>query len=79
MAGQNYFPAIQARVRDAFPEFDEGAVRHASNKITNEIRRGHFDCYTIDVSRSRMDDDGNYVHFEVEAGGVLVYVRITVD
>jgi len=76
---RNHFPAIQARVREAFPEFDEGAVRHASNKITNEIRRGRFDVYNIDVSQGPMDDNGYYVHFEVEASGKTVYVRVTVD
>ncbi|MCP3017977.1 hypothetical protein [Cupriavidus basilensis] len=76
---RDHFAAIQARVREEFPEFDEGAVRHASNKITNEIRRGHFDCYNIDVSHGPMDDNGYYVHFEVEASGKMVYVRVTVD
>jgi hypothetical protein len=76
---QDYFPAIQARIREEFSEYDEGAVRHAANKITNEIRRGHFDCYYIEVSRVPLDDDGYYVHFEVEASGVTVYVRVTVD
>ncbi|WP_241300506.1 hypothetical protein [Burkholderia stabilis] len=75
----NFFPAIMAKVEAAFPEFDEGAVRHASNKITNKIRRGHFDCWRIDIGRAPMDDDGQYVHFEVEAKGVTVYVRVTVD
>ena len=77
--GENYFPAIQARVRAEFPEFGEGAVRHAANKITNEIRRGHFDCYYIEVSHAPLDNNGYYVHFEVEASGVTVYVRVTVD
>lgn len=76
---RNHFPAIQARVRAAFPEFDEGAVTHASNNITNKIRRGHFDCHNIDVDRAPMDDSGYYVHFEVEASGKTVYVRVTVD
>lgn len=76
---RNHFSAIQARVREAFPEFDEGAVRHASNKITNELRRGHYDIYNIDVSRDPMGDDGYFVHFEIEASGTTVYVRVTVD
>ena len=76
---QDHFGAIQARIREEFPEFDDGAVRHASNKITNELRRGHFDVYSIDVSRGPMGDDGNYVHFEVEASGNAVHVRVTVD
>jgi hypothetical protein len=76
---RDHFAAIQRRVREEFPEFDEGAVRHASNKITNEIRRGHFDVHNIDVSHGTMDDNGYYVHFEVEAGGTTVYVRVTVD
>jgi hypothetical protein len=76
---RDHFAAIQARVREEFPEFDEGAVRHASNKITNEIRRGHFDVYNIDVSHEPMGDDGYYVHFKVEASGKTVYVRVTVD
>ncbi|WCM21337.1 hypothetical protein NDK50_07790 [Paraburkholderia bryophila] len=76
---RGHFAAIQARVRKEFPEFDEGAVRHASNKITNELRRGHYDCYNIDVSHGPMGDDGYYVHFEVEASQKTVYVRVTVD
>lgn len=76
---RDHFAAIQARVREEFSEFDEGAVRHASNKIANEIRRGHFDVYNIDVSHGPMGDDGYYVHFEVEASGTTVYVRVTVD
>lgn len=76
---RDHFAAIQQRVRDAFPELDDGAVRHASNKITNEIRRGRFDVWNIDVSHSAMDDDGQYVHFEVEASGVTVHVRVTSD
>lgn len=76
---RDHFAAIQARVRQEFPEFDEGAVRHASNKITNEIRRGHFDVYNIDVSHGPMDDNGYYAHFEVVASGKTVYVRVTVD
>lgn len=78
-AGKNHFPEIQARVREAFPEFDEGAVRHASNNITNKIRQSHQDCWGVDVSRKPMNDDGYYNHFEVEASGKTVYVRITVD
>lgn len=76
---RDHFAAIQSRVREEFPEFDDGAVRHASNKITNEIRRGHFDVYNIDVSHGPMDDNGYYVHFNVEASGTTVYVRVTVD
>jgi hypothetical protein len=76
---RNHFPAIQDRVRSAFPEFDEGAVRHASNNITNKIRQSHQDCWGVDVSREPMGDDGYYSHFEVEASGKTVYVRITVD
>lgn len=76
---RDHFANIQARVRAEFPEFDEGAVRHAANKITNEIRRGHFDVYNIDVSHEPMDDQGYYVHFEVDASGKMVYVRVTVD
>lgn len=34
---RDHFAAIQARIREEFPEFDDGAVRHAANKITNEI------------------------------------------
>lgn len=79
IAERNYFAAIQARVRDEFPEFDDAAVKHASNKITNELRRGHYDCYNIDVSHTPLGDDGYYVHFEVEASGVTVHVRVTVD
>lgn len=75
----DFFPAIMGKVKAAFPEFDDGAVRHASNNITNKIRRGHFDCWGIDVDRSPMDDNGQYVHFEVEASGTVVYVRVTVD
>jgi hypothetical protein len=77
--GSNYFPALQARVREAFPEFDEGAVRHACNNIANQIRRGHFDCYGVEVDREPMDNCGYYVHFNVEASGKTVYVRVTVD
>jgi hypothetical protein len=76
---RDHFAAIQERVRAEFPEFDEGAVRHASNKITNELRRGHYDCWNIDVSHAPMGDDGCYVHFEVEASDTTVYVRVTVD
>lgn len=75
----DHFPRIQARVKEAFPGFDDGAVRHASNKIANEIRRSQFDCYNIEVSPSPMDDNGYFVHFEVEASGVSVYVRVTID
>jgi hypothetical protein len=76
---RDHFVAIQSRVRDEFPEFDEGAVRHTANKITNALRRGGYDCHNIDVSRRPMGDDGYYVHFEVEASGKTVYVRVTVD
>jgi hypothetical protein len=77
----NHFPAIQAEVRAAFPELREGAVRYAANKITNIIRRGHFDCYGIDVSRAPMaDDDGEqYIHDSFEVSGIVAYVRFTVD
>lgn len=75
----NYFPAIQARVRKLFPELDESAVAYACNKITNKIRRGHFDCYYIDVSRHPLDNNGYYVHLEVEVSGIVIYVRFTVD
>jgi hypothetical protein len=75
----NHFPAIQAEVRAAFPELREGAVRYAANKITNIIRRGHFDCYGIDVSRAPMDDDGQYIHDSFEVSGLVAYVRFLVD
>ncbi|WP_454691106.1 hypothetical protein [Achromobacter aloeverae] len=76
---RDHFAAIQQRLRDEFPELDEGAIRHASNKITNEIRRGRFDVWNIDVSHGPMDGDGQYVHFEVEASVVTVHVRVTTD
>lgn len=75
----DHFPAIVSAVRSAFPELSDGAIRHASNLITNEIRRGHFDCYGVDVGRRPLSDDGYFRHFEVEASGVTVYVRVTVD
>ncbi len=77
--GRNQFQRLEAAVRSAFPEFSEGAVTHAANNITNKIRRGHFDCHGIEVSRRPLDDDGYYTHFEVEASGTTVYVRMTVD
>jgi hypothetical protein len=77
---KNYFPRIMAIVKEEFPEFDDGAVRHAANKITNELRRGHYDCYAIDVNHGPFGyDPGYYVHFEVEAAGCTVFVRVTVD
>lgn len=79
MLGRDHFTAIKDRIRAAFPELDEGAVTHAANKITNEIRRGHTDCYDIEVSRHQLGDDGYYSHFTVEASGVIAYVRVTVD
>ncbi|NTJ46893.1 hypothetical protein G6K93_07690 [Agrobacterium rhizogenes] len=73
------FLRLKELIHQTFPIFDDGAVTHAANNITNEIRRGHFDCYGIDVSRQPMDDNGHYTHFVVEASGIMVYVRITVD
>jgi hypothetical protein len=77
--GDNYFPALQARVRKAFPDFDEGAVRHACNNIANTIRRGNFDCYGVEVGAQPFNGAGYYTHFAVEASGKTVYVRVTVD
>jgi hypothetical protein len=81
LEGHNHFPEILAEVRAAFPELRDGAVRYAANKITNIIRRGHFDCYGVDVSHAPMDDDDGeqYIHDSFEVSGLVAHVRFTVD
>lgn len=75
---RNHFPAVKGKIQKSFPELDDGAVTHAANKITNEIRRGH-DCYGVDVSRRPLDNEGYYHHFGIEVSGTQIYVRLTVD
>lgn len=81
MANTNYFPEIKSIVRSVFPEFSKGAVTHAANKITNELRRRHLDCYGIAVGRVLIADNatGYFTHFTVEAAETTIHVRITVD
>lgn len=78
-AAKKRFLAMLDTIRKTFPELAEKAVQHAGNKISNELRRGQFTPYAIEIRRSPMDDEGQYVHFEVEASGITVYVRVTVD
>lgn len=75
----NYFPRLKRHIKFVFPGFSNGAVVHAANKITNELRRFKQDCYAIDISNRPINDDGYYSHFEVQAAGRTVFVRITVD
>lgn len=76
---RDHFPALLQKVRREFPSLSDEAVRHAANNITNKIRQGKCDCWNIEVSRGPMDDNGQYIHFNVEASGVVVYVRVTTD
>jgi hypothetical protein len=77
--GGNYFSSMLRRVGKVFPELSEKAIKHACNKISNKIRRGKFDCYGVEISRSPLDDNGYYHHFEVMVHGITVCVRVTVD
>ena len=75
----DHFLAMLASIRAKFPELDDGAARYAANLVSNELRRGHYDIYGVEFSRVPLDDAGYYVHFTVEASGVTIYVRATVD
>jgi hypothetical protein len=75
----NHFLAMLASIRATFPELDDGAVRYAANLVSNELRRGHCDIYNVKFSRVPLDDAGYYVDFVVEASGVPIYARVTVD
>ena len=75
----SHYVELEKRIRTAFPELSDGAIGHALNKITNTIRRGNFDCYYVDISKGWLCGTGYYHHFDVEASGVRIYVRVTVD
>lgn len=77
--GPDYFGNLMIRIQQMFPELSIKAARFVGNKISNEIRRGHFDCYNVEVGRERLTGQGYFRHSEVDVCGITVHVRYTVD
>jgi len=80
MKNYNYFPTIVHKVKTSFPELEDKQIKYISNCITNKIRRGHFDCYGIDVDSSPIERDGGcYLYHTIDSCGTIIYVCFTVD
>ena len=83
MSGANHFQELQRRVAQAFPELAPSVVVYACNKIARHIKRSAHDCHDVSISREFVagPDYGAayYTYFEVEASGIKIVVRMTVD
>ena len=77
--GYNHFRTILDRIHMVFPELDEGAVRHAANSVTNEIRSSHCDVWDVEFTRDPQYESGPYITFSVSASQVQIWVRLNVD
>lgn len=76
----NYFPELLERVKRARPDLSDAEVRYVCNKITNEFRRAPYDIYEVGIRGEPFEPSAGYFkHFEVDANGKTVYVRVAVD
>jgi hypothetical protein len=78
--GSHHFVRMRDKVEELYPNITKGQIIYACNKIGNFIRSAHVDMYNITLS-----DVPLYglklaeIEFEVEVGGVVIYLWAETD
>jgi len=67
-------------IAQTFAQLSEKQVRHAANKIANEIRKFRGDCYGVEISREYIEYEQPYgITGAVRVGEYFVFWAIISD
>ena len=75
-----YHVRLLERLRILFPEFTNGQIKHAANRVGHVIRKHKGDNYSVDISRNAyQDNQGYWSYYKTNACGLDIYVAILTD